>query len=266
MENLKKELDFGVFYTCFTERESVEYSLDLLYSLYPDIPVYLISDGGCDYSDLSAKFPKGKFLLEHDSRGRVPLINQENWLSQENQDYMKKSIFEFMQRIKRAFEYCDKEYILIMEPDVLVRGKLTVEGSPKILGSRVNPYHWAEREINEVLAQISGSVKISHYGATPAILERKAFLEINEFFLENESYVNKFCSIDSNFSNYDIFLSVFFAALGHPEIQNPELTECLRNTEWRNSGHPLLHQFREFYPKKNYTGRHSTETIRLKII
>jgi hypothetical protein len=48
-----------------------------------------------------------------------------------------------------------------------------------------------------------------------------------------------------------------FAALGYDEIQNPELTECLRNPNWRNSGHPLLHQFREYYPTSNYSGRHS---------
>ena len=80
MEKLKKELDFGVFYTCFTEYEAVEYSLDVLYSIYPEVPVYLISDGGSDYSNLSGKFKNAEFLLEYDSRGMVPKINSTNWL------------------------------------------------------------------------------------------------------------------------------------------------------------------------------------------
>jgi hypothetical protein len=82
-------------------------------------------------------------------------------------------------------------------------------------------------------------------------------MKVYDFFKANPSYIDEFCKIDSNFSNYDILITVMFAALGYDEIQNPELTECLRNPNWRNSGHPLLHQFREYYPTSNYSGRHS---------
>ena len=252
-----KELDFGVFYTCFTEYEAVEYSLDLLYSIYPDVPVYLVSDGGSDYSDLSHKFPHAKFLLEYDSRGIVPKINDSNWLDPEMQNSMKDSIFTFLERIKRAIESNKKDYLLIMEPDVLVRGKLSLIDGAKLLGSRVNPYHWAKDRINEVFQRIPGSIAVSHYGATPAIIEAKAFMRVYEYFTLNRSYIDDFCRIDSNFANYDILLTVLFSALGYEEIQNPDLTECLRNPNWRISEHPLLHQFREYYPKNNYTGRHS---------
>jgi hypothetical protein len=256
MQIQKKELDFGVFYTCFTEYEAVEYSLDLLYSIYKDIPVYLISDGGSDYSNLSNKFKCGKFLLEHDSRGMVPKINEKNWTNPEMQKIMIDSIFTFLERVKRAIEYSKKPYLLIMEPDVLVRGKLHIKENTHLAGSRVNPYHWAKDKINEILSGIPGSVEVTHYGATPAILKSDSFMNVYDFFKNNTSYVNEFCKIDPNFSNYDILLTVLFAALGYNEIENDELTECLRNTNWENSGHPLLHQFRIHYPKSNYTGRH----------
>lgn len=254
---MKKELDFGVFYTCFTEYESVDKSLELLYSIYPDAPVYLISDGGMDYSDLKNKFKYAEFLLEYDSRGQVPKINGSNWLDPKMQSIMKDSIFTFLERVKRAIEYCKKPYLLIMEPDVLVRGKLSIPEGSKLLGSRVNHYHWAMDEVNLILSKIPGSVKVSHYGATPAILNSDAFLEVYDFFINNKSYIDDLCLVDSNFANYDILLTVLFAALGYDEIPNDELTECLRNPNWKNSGHPLLHQFREYYPKVNYTGRHS---------
>jgi len=259
MQDTRKELDFGVFYTCFTEYESVEYSLDILYGIYPDIPVYLISDGGSDYSELGKKFKNGKFLLEHDSRGMVPKINEKNWTEPEMQKIMVDSIFTFLDRVKRSIENNKKPYLLIMEPDVLVRGKLTIKNGTHLLGSRVNFYHWAKDEVNKVLEKIPGSVRVSHYGATPAIFDVNSFTRVHNFFKTNPSYIEDFCRIDPNFSNYDILLTVLFAALGYDEIDNEELTECLRTPGWENSGHPLLHQFRIYYPKKNYSGRHAIE-------
>lgn len=256
MEANRKELDFGVFYTCFTEYEAVEYSLDLLYSIYPDIPVYLVSDGGSDYSGLSHKFPHAKFLLEYDSRGIVPKINETNWLNPEMQNLIKDSIFTFLERIKRAIENNKKDYLLIMEPDVLIRGKLSIVEGAKLLGSRVNSYHWAKDRINDVFKSIPGSVPISHYGAVPAIMETDAFMRVYEYFTANKFYIDDFCRIDPNFANYDLLLPVLFSALGYEEIQNQDITECLRNPNWEYSGHPLLHQFRYYYPKNNYTGRH----------
>ena len=49
-------MDFGVFYTCYTEKRAVDYSLEVLYSIYKDVPVYLVSDGGSDFSDLERKY------------------------------------------------------------------------------------------------------------------------------------------------------------------------------------------------------------------
>lgn len=255
---MKKEMDFGVFYTCFTEYDSVNYSLEELYKIYPNIPVFLVSDGGADYSELEKKFSGLKTSLENDSRGLVPKVNYQNFLQEDTQKYMKDSIFTFMDRIERAIRYCKKDYLLIMEPDVLVRGKLHIDENDHLLGSRVNHYHWAKDQINEVLSKIPGSANVSHYGATPAIFKCETFLKIHKFFKENENYIEDFCKIDPCFPNYDILITVIFSAFGYPEVVNTELTECLRNPHWRDSNHPLLHQFREFYPTNNYNGRHSS--------
>lgn len=252
-----KKLDFGVFFTCFTELNAVEYSLSTLFSVYPEVPVFLISDGGSDYSQLEKEFSFLKTNLEHDSRGGVPKINDDNYLNPENQKYMFDSIFTFLDRIDRAIDYCKKPYILIMEPDVLVRGELSIEEGTHISGSKINLYHWASASINNILSKIDGSVPVSYYGATPAILKCDSFKKMYDFFKKNPKYVEDFCKVDSQFSNYDIFLTVLFSALGHEEIKNEEIVECLRNFRWQSSGHPLVHQFREYYPKHNYTGRHS---------
>lgn len=250
------DLDFGVFYTCYTEMDAVRNSLDLLYEIYPGIPVLLISDGGSDYSSIEASYTNLRTELSHDSRGLISRIQTETYRREDTQKYMFDSIFTFMDRIERAVDYCKKPYLLIFEPDVLVRGKLRIDENAHLLGSRVNHYHWAKNAINQVLSEIPGSIEVDYYGATPAIIKCDTFRKVINFFRENTHYVKRFCEIDPNFPNYDIFITVFFAALGYREHQNPELTECLRNPFWRASGHPLLHQFREFYPVGNYDGRH----------
>lgn len=257
---MKKKLDFGVFYTCFTEKDSVDFSVKKLYEIYPNIPVYLVSDGGLDYSYLEEKYNGIKTVKDFDSRGFVPKINESNFKEEKIRNYMVDSIYTFMERINDSIKFCKKPYVLIMEPDVLVRGELTIEDGVDLMGSRINHYHWCKKEINEVLSNIEGSVPVEYYGTTPAIFSVESFNKVYNFYQKNRDIIESFCSIDPNFSNYDIFLTVLFASMGYDEIQNPELTECLRNSSWENSHHPLLHQFRIYYPKENYTGRHSIKT------
>jgi hypothetical protein len=52
--------------------------------------------------------------------------------------------------------------------------------------------------------------------------------------------------------------SIFFALKGYEETINDEIVECLRVPNWEITGKPLVHQYRYYYPKQNYTGRHSS--------
>jgi len=135
-------MDFGVFYTCYTEKKAVDYSLEVLYGIYPDVPVYLISDGGSDYSDLEERYSSLGFNLkthlEVDSRGLIPTFaHREDFNTEEIQQKVFDSVITFIERIKRAIDYSKKEFLLVMEPDVLVRGKISNPGNHKLLGSRV---------------------------------------------------------------------------------------------------------------------------------
>jgi hypothetical protein len=61
-------MSFGVFYTCFKEEDAVGYSVFVLKNYYPDCPIYLVSDGGSDYSFLENQFKTSKdFILSNRS-------------------------------------------------------------------------------------------------------------------------------------------------------------------------------------------------------
>lgn len=252
---MKTEL--GVFFTCFKEKKSVEYAIDELFKIYKDIPVYLVSDGGEDYSYLESKYNSLKTNLCEDSRGFVPKISESTYKEEKWQQLIKKSILIFIDRIAKAINYCNSEYILIMEPDVLVRGKLNIQRNAKINGSRVNT--GLSKELKNILANVQGAKIIDCWGATPTILESETFLKAIENIKANDKILNDLCFSDHRLANYDIFLPVLLALLGYEEVFNPDITECFRNPNWQISHHPLLHQFRAYYPKhhENYEGRHS---------
>ena len=92
-------MEFGVFYTCYTEKKAVDYSLEILYGIYPNVPVHLISDGGENYSDIEDKYSSLGFniksFLEEDSRGMIPTFaHSEDFYTEEIQ----KKVFNFLEK------------------------------------------------------------------------------------------------------------------------------------------------------------------------
>jgi hypothetical protein len=57
----------GFFFSCFNENKAVEYSLSELVKHYPDSPIYLVSDGGNDFSYLESEYKNLKFSFEEDT-------------------------------------------------------------------------------------------------------------------------------------------------------------------------------------------------------
>jgi hypothetical protein len=249
-------MNFSVFYTCYTEVDAVAYAIDTLKTIYPDCPVYLVSDGGSNYSFLETKYANIKTNLEFDSRGFVPQIN-DNFRDPDQQFLIKQSILTFLDRTKRAIEYGQKDYLLVMEPDVLVRGKLSNPNNNYLLGTRINS--GLSDELKQTLQLYPQGISIDHWGATPAIFNSQMFLKAYDNFLKYPELLDKLCLSDKRLANYDIVFPVLFATIGIVESFNPEIVECYRNPEWQNNSQPLVHQFRAKYPtaSQGYTGRHS---------
>ena len=126
--------DFGVFYKCFKETEAIEHSLESLFSIYPDCPVYLVSDGGNDYSYLEERYPTIKTVHGEDNRG---------WML--SPSGCSKIVFQFkvpeihekfrathrvmLERIKAGVDYCGKKHMLFMD---IYRSKSIVYRTPKL--------------------------------------------------------------------------------------------------------------------------------------
>ena len=255
-------MSFGVFYTCYKEEKAVDNSIKVLKQVYPDVPIYLVSDGGSDYSFLENKYTNLKCKMGWDSRGISQRFTIEKWQDPNNRKKVLDSINEFFKRNEEAIQFCKTESILIMEPDVLVRGKLNYFPTEKtpLLGSRVNkPTYSYFNNMIDFLKSIPGSFPLNYYGSTPAFYSSNVMLKLINYVKDNQDIVKKFIDLDHSFVCYDVFLTLLFATIGYDETFNPDIIECLRDYNWEKKSEPLVHQYRLLYPKQNsgYDGRHA---------
>jgi hypothetical protein len=239
----------GFFFSCFTEKRAVEYSVSELLKHYPNSPIYLVSDGGLDYSYLQKKYENIFTSLEEDTMSETFKITGEldigNFRQQYYQDVIKKCSFAVLDRLKRAIDFCKTDYILMMDPDTLVRGKLTIPDGTKLLGSRINV--GMPSGVKDILKSIKGAKVIDCWGATPAIFEVDTFLKALKYFEENISIFDKLSNQFYAMYAHDVLLPILFALIGEEETFNPDIIECNRDPFWRSKTNPLVHQFKDFY-------------------
>ena len=238
-------MKLGFFFSCYKENRAVENSLSELRKHYPDNPIYLVSDGGSDFNYLKDSYDNLFVSLEEDTMSSTFNITDQNWREEIHQNAIRHATYAVLNRLEHAIEYCQTDYILMMDPDALVRGQLNIPEGVKLLGSRVNTGLPVELQV--VLSRIPGAKVINCWGATPALFQTKTFMTSWSRLKASPEVMDAF--IDSFYAIYahDVLLPLVFALVGEEETFNPDIVECNRNPNWRNTTQPLVHQFKEFY-------------------
>jgi len=238
-------MKLGFFYTCYTEKRAVEYSLKELRKHYVNNPIYLVSDGGLDFTYLKKDYDNLEVSLEEDTMSDTFKVTDQNWREPVHQNIIKRATFAVLNRLEKAIKFCKSEYILMMDPDALVRGPLNIPDGVKLLGSRINV--GLPESIRDVLSRVEGSKVINCWGATPAIFETKTFMESWENIKVTPEIIDMLIYEFYAIYAHDLLLPLVFALVGAEETFNPDIIECKRNLNWENTNHPLVHQFKEFY-------------------
>ena len=247
----------GFFYTCYNEERAVNYSVDKLKQHYPDSPVYLVSEGN-DFSYLEEEYESLVTSVEEDTMSPTFGITGDFWNGTFREDKNQKAILNCAQatinRLKKAVEYCKTDYIVMCDPDTLIRGQLTIPEGAKILGTKLNQLPPEFSGLNDVIQSIDGAIPILRWGAVPVIGHTQTLLKGIEVYLDNFEIVDKLSEQFHVPGTFDLFLPILFALAGEQEVFSDEYTECMRNPNWKTSGHPVVHQYREFYDEKDYYG------------
>jgi len=234
----------GIFFSCFREEKAVNFSIEKLREIY-DAPIFLVSDGGLDFSYLEKKYENIQTQIEEDTMSDTFKVTDKNFREEVHQMSIKKCSLAVLDRLSRAIDFCQTDYMLMMDPDTYVRGRLNIPDGVQLLGSRIN--HGFPDELKKVLREIDGAVVIDTWGATPAIFETESFNKAYSFLKSHMEILDKFCQSFYAIYAHDVLLPLMFALIGYEETYNPDIIECKRFTGWQQSLNPLVHQFKENY-------------------
>jgi hypothetical protein len=109
----------GFYYNCYKNRHATENILKQLRIVYPEEPVYLLSDNGDDFSDIASAYNcQYKHSPVQILGGRI--VNGVKHMCFTDETCAKTYISE----ITAAIEYCKTDYIVLMEDDVFIHNKI----------------------------------------------------------------------------------------------------------------------------------------------
>jgi len=245
--------NLGVFYICYKEKTAIEKSIASFRQFYPDSPIYLSSDGGYNYGYLEAN---DKFIKTSlDPEQTVGITKDiEKMIATQKFDIVNlfMASIEYLKRLKKAVDYCGTEYMLLMEPDVFVRGKLNLVDIP-LVGPKPNvmPQHIQQYFVD------NGGMNNVAWGAASGVMKTWQFNMIYNDLINKQHKMLEYLYLDPRIACYDYLLTFLFSIYGYEYAENPDLTECGRNPNWQTSGHPLIHQYYENYVSgSGDTGKH----------
>lgn len=237
----------GVFTLCFDEIEAVHFAYRSLRNHHPDSPIYLNTESNLDYGFLHKYFDNIHTENVEDTQSGLFKFKPGDHVLEQNRLGNKKAVIQLLSRLKKAFSFLNTDYVLMHCPDTLIRGEIKIHGNHNLLGSRVNNYFF--KEVNDVIIKYGGR-PISAFGAVPAIFKVEKFLQCLRIFQSHNNILDELCDVFYACHSHDIIIPIIFALGGDREEYNPHITECTRNPQWMASHHPILHQFRGFYPKR----------------
>lgn len=245
----------GVRYVAFKEVGAVNYSLQSFRSVYPNAPVYFVSDGGSDFSYLESD-PNIKVTMGIDTMGYAaagpPL---DRMIANKTFDVeLALKIGEpvhFMNRMKDAIEFCKTDYMLLMEPDVIVRSKIKINPSHHLVGQKPNDI---ETEVLRYIKSRGGNESVRHFGPVGGLVNSASFLKVYELVQNDPQMLRDLLKISPRVKCWDYLIAVLFAIAGFSYEESDQIVECIRNPFWKVTSHPVVHQFRDFY-NSDYGGK-----------
>lgn len=220
---------FGVYHQCFKNRKATEFAIEEFRKYNPDTPYLLLSDSGDDFSDLAERYD---CIWIYDNKNV-------------GMDYLPpEDAMTLYNRLINCFEILKTDYVMLMEDDVLCRGKLEIGDEDFNLAASYVPGNdlklW-----NIILEKYNPTPNINWYGATGgSFLNKNIFTE-----QEHIDLIRKFILEDhiSDAGSMDQFITTLYLICKKDCGINELLTETHRNQNWKNTEHPLVHCFKEMY-------------------
>jgi len=173
--------------------------------------------------------------LKNSGRGLESISNQE-FLSKIDQD---------LKRITEAVSMSNSEFLLFMEADSLVLGKVKVDSRFAMDTLSANRYG---KPLLSFLRQATGKrMPVKGWGFVTGVVRVSSLSQSIEWGYRNQDILLEVFKKDHRFIYLDHFLPVLFHLAGEAIYESGQVGECLREPNWERKKYTLLHQYRIHY-------------------
>jgi len=232
------EVQFGVFYQVYNNKNSARFVLDNFREHFPDNPITMISDGGDDFSDIADEYGCS-FHMRENIYG-----NAEN--NYDRHAYDAYRTIEWWKRQKLACDESGLDYTMILEDDVYVTRHFDIDPPFQLRGvRRANSLTPALiKEINDL------GYEASVYGMCGgSIYNAKTFRMIyNDVIRDIEENMDKLMGDDPNLQYrllgaVDANITYHYNKRGYKYEVAPWLGQVNEGT----TDLPVIHQWKKHY-------------------
>ena len=242
-------MNFGCIHITWKHKRATEHAVKEFRKYHPNNPYTLISDRGCDYSEL-ANYYDLNYIHSYLNCHPLRLHGHPSGIYGSS----KLEVLGWIHYFREACKHVVKRgcsHIILMEDDVLTQGEVIINPEWECAGH----YYPEDNKLNpKLLEWISKKYDIvpnvDWYGAGGgSVFNAKTFLDnyhkIYDFFdddfdmiLENMEYQFGWC---------DVFMQVAYFICGKKYSVNTILTETHLTPDFKNSSYSLVHKYKEYY-------------------
>jgi hypothetical protein len=236
----------AVYHQCFDNIKATEFAVNNFRKYNPDTEYYLISDGGLNFFDLSIKY-NCKYYNDNINVGMNDLNSNQALV--------------ILKRLKYCFDVSSAKYILLMEDDILCRGKIEITEDFDLAGADTKNNLIGERALDYIRKKYNVNPNVNWYNACGGSILNKNIFEENyekliKFILEDHDYIRKNLSGDLfktspgyswTYGWMDQMINFLYMICDKKISINNEHIECLRDPLWKLKPHKLVHQYKFNY-------------------
>lgn len=244
-------MQLGAYFSAYKNKNATRFVIDSFKKNYPESPIFLISDGGDNFSEFSDHYEG----LAYEWMDNI-LGNEEN--NYKKLPYEAFRMKSYWNRLKKAVDHCKSKYIMILEDDVLVNRRFSIPESTNISGLS-GPF-LSDRMISDILS--SSGISSRRYGMCGgSVIRCNTFLEIYESVISDiENNHDNFIESSEYFllGATDANLVYHFAKRGF-EYQEAHWLSQLADVATAGGtpnamSYPVVHNYKEHYTRKTSNG------------
>jgi hypothetical protein len=229
-------MNFLVHHQCFKNKKATELAFKSLREHNPDAPYILWSDSGDDYSNFSSIHDIDYFYSDINVGYRY---------------YDKNKAYELLNRIRKSCElYPNLPFVVWMEDDVLVKGKIKIPDNVEFCGGPDVGNRYLGNAFEYICEKYKLSPNFDYYcTAGGTIMSSEVFTDkfniIEKCLDEDYDYIIN--NLWTELSHHDIMIMTCHLICGKKYSVNPQHVDLSRSSNWRDEKFTIVHGYKNNY-------------------